>query len=446
MHTSTTQPRTDQRLPNRWVIALMGAWLQLFLGTVYAWSYFQQPLVDTYKEFGWTQTKVAWAFSFAICFLGLAAAWGGTKLPKYGPRKLAVIGGVLFGSGYLLAAAALRWHCLPLLYLGYGIIGGTGLGLGYVTPVATVAKWFPDRKGLATGLVIMGFGFGALLMSKVVAPALMAWSDGNLVTVFLCLGVCFMAATLLGAAFLRNPPPGYLPPTMRQCSVGQPQNSPTAAKNGPVKGDETAAGLPPVNILSFRFAAMWMIFFCNIVAGISIISFQSPLFQDLWRRIDTALSVETLASYGATLIATSALFNGVGRMFWGALSDRIGRLRAFRLMLATQLAVFGLLIVTGNPWLFGASICYVLLCYGGGFGTMPSFILDTFGAQRMAQVYGVILTAWSAAGIVGPQIIAYLKDHYAGHAATYSFYIGAGFLALGLLLALILRRPHAGEK
>lgn len=420
----------------------MGAWLQLFLGTVYAWSYFQQPLVDKYKEIGWTQTKVAWAFSLAICFLGLAAAWGGTKLPKYGPRKLATIGGVFFGSGYLLAAAALHWQCLPLLYLGYGVIGGTGLGLGYVTPVATVAKWFPDHKGLATGLVIMGFGFGALLMSKLIAPELMVWSDGNLVTVFLCLGLGFTAATLLGAAFLRNPPPGYLPPTMRPPTI-----SPLLSGEGPgVRAeDRPIADIPPVNILSFRFAAMWLIFFCNIVAGISIISFQSPLFQDLWRGIDSTLSAKTLASYGATLIAVSALFNGVGRMFWGALSDRIGRLHAFRLMLASQLAVFGLLIVTGNPWLFGASICYVLLCYGGGFGTMPSFILDTFGAQRMAQVYGAILTAWSAGGIVGPQIIAYLKDHYPDHAATYSFFIGAGFLALGLVLSLTFRRPSTSK-
>jgi OFA family oxalate/formate antiporter-like MFS transporter len=192
---------------------------------------------------------------------------------------------------------------------------------------------------------------------------------------------------------------------------------------------------PAVPLFSARFAAMWTIFFCNIVAGISIISFQSPLFQDLWRRVEPTLSAEVLASYGATLIAVGALFNGVGRMFWGALSDRIGRLQAFRWMLASQLLVFLLLIVTGSPWLFGALICYVLLCYGGGFGTMPSFVLDVFGARRMAQVYGVILTAWSAGGIVGPQIVAFLKDHDAQSAASHSFLIGAGFLTVGLLLS-----------
>ena len=421
---------------NRWTIAIAGVWVQVFLGTVYAWSYFQQPLVDQYQAFGWTQAKVSWAFSLAICFLGLAAAWGGAKLPKYGPRKLALLGGVLFGSGYLLAAVALRYHSLPLLYLGYGVIGGIGLGLGYVTPVATVAKWFPDRKGLATGVVIMGFGFGALLLSKIIAPALCQWANDDLAMVFTWLGACFMAAVLLGAAFLHNPPPGYAPPTMSPLAV-EPPTSPLPL------GEGTGVIAMPVNILSFRFAAMWLIFFCNIAAGISIISFQSPLFQDLWRSVDPQLSPEMLASYGATLIAISALFNGVGRMFWGGLSDRIGRLPAFRCMLASQLAAFALLIITGNPWLFGALICYVLLCYGGGFGTMPSFILDVFGAKRMSQVYGVILTAWSAAGIVGPQIVAYLKDHYPEHAAVYSFFVGAGFLGVGLLLSLKLQAPAA---
>ncbi len=418
---------------NRWLIAAAGVWVQLFLGTVYAWSYFQQPLVDQYQEFGWTQEKVAGAFSLAICFLGLAAAWGGAKLPQYGPRKLALLGGVLFGLGYILAAVALRYHSLLLLYFGYGVVGGTGLGLGYVTPVATVAKWFPDRKGLATGLVIMGFGFGALLLSKVIAPALCKWADGDFATVFAWLGVCFMAAVVLGAAFLRNPPPGYAPPTRKTLPAEQTVS--------PVPKEEKAAlESGAEKILSFRFAAIWLIFFCNITAGISIISFQSPLFQDLWRGVNSQLSDKTLASYGATLIAVSALFNGLGRMLWGAMSDRIGRLPAFRCMLGSQLAAFMLLVVTGDPWLFGALVCYVLLCYGGGFGTMPSFILDVFGAKRMPQAYGVILTAWSAAGIVGPQIVAGLKNRYHENAGGYAFFVCAGFLAVGLMLSLVMRK------
>ncbi len=410
---------------SRWVIAAMGTALQLCLGTVYAWSYFQKPLVETY---GWANTKVAWTFSLAICSLGLSAAWGGLQLPRLGPRRLAVAGGVLFGLGYLLAALALSWKSLVLLYLGYGVIGGIGLGLGYVTPVATVAKWFPDKKGLATGMVIMGFGFGALLMSKLVAPWLMNLSGGNLVAVFAWLGVGFMAATATVGLFLRNPPEGFAPPGGRGAAGTAP-----AAPGEPESSDAWRAVVGPT------FALMWLVFFCNILAGISIISFQSPLFQSLWHRLHPELSAAALASYGASLIAVSSVLNGVGRMFWGAVSDHIGRVQTFRVMLASQIVVFGLLMVVDNPWVFGGLICYVLLCYGGGFGTMPAFVLDVFGKWLMATVYGTILTAWSAAGIVGPQLVAFLTDRCPDRASTWSFASGAAFLALGLVLSIFLK-------
>jgi MFS transporter, OFA family, oxalate/formate antiporter len=409
---------------NRWLIALMGTALQLCLGTVYAWSFFQKPLVETYH---WNNAQVAWVFSLAICFLGLAAAWGGLNLTKFGPRRLAVTGGVLFGAGYLLAAAALHWKTLALLYLGYGVIGGTGLGLGYVTPVATIAKWFPDKKGFATGMVVMGFGLGALLMSKVIAPLLLSVTHGNLVSVFGWLGLCFAVVTVIVGSFLRNPPPGYQPAGYVPSAA-----SASAAKEADATPDIRHA------LLSSRFAMMWLVFFCNITAGIAIIGFQSPLMQDLWKKIDPTLSAAVLAGYGAWLIAVSSLFNGLGRFFWGGVSDRIGRVQTFRIMLATQIAAFGILMMTGNPWVFGAVICYVLLCYGGGFGTMPSFVLDVFGSRLMPVVYGTILTAWSAAGIVGPQIVAVLKDRFAARAGFYSFAAGAAFLTLGLLLSLAL--------
>jgi len=410
---------------NRWLIAIMGTLLQLCLGTVYAWSYFQNPLVAGY---GWANTQVAWAFSLAICFLGLAAAAGGLLLPRHGPRRLAMIGGALFGIGYLLAALALHFRSLALLYVGYGIVGGIGLGLGYVTPVATAARWFPDKKGLVTGMVVMGFGFGALLMSKVIAPLLVDIFDGDLVTVFGAIGTMFTVITAIIGSFLRNPPDGFVAPSSALRAM-TPATSAAAT-------DLT----PAACLLSGRFMMMWLVFFCNILAGISIISFQSPLFQDLWRRIDPGLSPAVLAGFGATLIAVSSLFNGAGRLFWGGLSDRMGRAMAFRVMLGSQVVAFGLLIVVGNPWLFGVLICYILLCYGGGFGTMPSFVLDTFGSRMMPVVYGAILTAWSAAGIAGPQIVAYLKDHHAANASRYAFEVSAGFLVIGLVLSFVLSR------
>jgi OFA family oxalate/formate antiporter-like MFS transporter len=401
---------------HRWLIAGMGTLLQLCLGSVYAWSYFQKPLVDAY---GWRNTQVAWAFSLAIGFLGIAAAVGGVLLPKFGPRKLAVAGSLFYGAGYLLAALALHLKSLPLLWLGYGVVGGIGLGLGYVTPVATAAKWFPDKKGLVTGMVVMGFGFGALLMSKVIAPALNAAFPNQLPNVFAGIGVILGLTSLLAASFLRNPP----------------------AATAAVAGGEKVW----LRLVSRQFVLMWLVFFCNIGAGIAIISFQSPLLQDLWKKINPLLSPATLATYGATLIAVSSVFNGLGRFSWGGLSDRLGQIRTFRLMLATQVIAFIALMVVGNPWMFGALICYILLCYGGGFGVMPSFVLNTFGPRLMPVLYGCILTAWSAAGVVGPQVIAWLKDSYGPQASGYAFGLGAGLLALGFLLSLLLTVAKSGD-
>ncbi len=426
----------DERLPNRWLIAVMGTVLQMFLGTAYAWSFFQKPLTEAYH---WTNSEAALAFSIAIFCLGISAAWGGINLPKYGPKKLAMSGGVLFGVGYLLAALALYQQSIALLYIGYGVVGGIGLGLGYVTPVATVAKWHPDRKGLVTGMVIMGFGFGALLMSKIFAPFLMQMTVsadapmGDMVRIFAYLGVFFGVVTLFAGSFLKNPPAGYAP-------QGWKPATPVANTQ---KTDEKGSAIG--SLLTGRFALMWLVFFCNIVAGIAIIGFQSPLIQDLWKRKDSALDVSTLAQYGATLIAISSLFNGLGRMFWGGVSDKIGRIQTFRIMLGTQVVAFMLLSKVSNPWIFQVLVCYVLLCYGGGFGTMPSFVTDVFGQKMMATVYGCILTAWSMGGLVGPQVVAVLKDYCKAHnmeseAASYSFLLGAGFLTVGFIASLALTR------
>lgn len=418
-------------IPNRWLIAVMGVILQLCLGTVYAWSYFQKPLVETYH---WGNSPVAWVFSLAILFLSLAAAVGGALLPRFGPRRLAMLGGTCFGLGYLLAAAALRIHSLPLLYLGYGIIGGTGLGLGYVTPVATAAKWFPDKKGLVTGMVVMGFGLGALLMSKIFAPLLMQLAHGNLVLVFGALGIIFLVITLPVASFLRNPPEGYVPAGFQPAALDAGQQ---AAESFHVSVAQA--------IGSRTFALMWLVFFCNIVAGIMFIGFQSPMLQDILKFKDPALTATQLAAFGATLIAISSIFNGIGRFFWGGLSDKLKRAETFRILLGTQVIAFELLLLMGNaisPWIFGLLVCYVLLCYGGGFGTMPSFVLDVFGWRLMPMVYGSILTAWGAAGIVGPQLVALIKDHAPQQASVYSYAAGAGFLLLGFVAALALKNAR----
>ena len=330
-----------------------------------------------------------------------------------------------FALGYAVGALALSIKSLLLLYVGYGVVGGIGLGLGYVTPVATVAKWFPDKKGLATGMVIMGFGLGALFMSKILAPLFIGMTGGtSLAPVFLLLAAVFLVLSVGSAWFMKNPPPQWLPRGY----------APEGAKAAGAGLDASASKA----IFSRRFVLMWVVFFCNITAGISIISFQSPLLQSLLKNTDPSLSAAALAGFGATLIAASSLFNGAGRFFWGAVSDRIGRAQTFRIMLGSGVVVFALLAFIARPWLFAVLACWVLLCYGGGFGAMPAFIGDVFGTQLMPAVYGAVLTAWSAGGIVGPQIVAILKDRVPERASTLSFIVSGGFVLVGFILALLL--------
>ncbi len=428
------------KMPNRWLIAIMGTVLQLVLGTIYAWSYFQKPLMN-YAN--WNNQQVAWILSLAICFLGLSAAVGGVMLPKMGPRKLAVAGALLYATGWVLGGVALASKNLPLLYIGLGVIGGIGLGLGYVTPVATAAKWFPDKKGFITGMVVMGFGLGALLMSKLIAPFLLDLFtqsiDGAAVVawpkVFFFIALALGLPGLIAGFIMKNPPAGYVP-------KGWNPTSSAATAN-----DESLT--PGQCIFSLRFALMWFIFFCNITAGIMFIGFQSPLLQDLFKAKDPTMTAAALAAAGATLIAISSLFNGIGRFFWGGLSDKIGRIQTFRTILASQVVVFLLLTQVSNPYVFGLLVCYILLCYGGGFGTAPSFVLTVFGSKVMGVVYGSLLTAWSMAGLVGTQLAAYVKDSFKDSpqtAATYIFVIGACFLAAGVLVSFTMSNKPFAKK
>ncbi len=416
----------QQNIGNRWLIAIMGTLLQVCLGTVYAWSVFQKLLTTAYK---WTNAQAMWAFCLAICFLGLAAAWGGINLPKYGPKKLAMTGGFLFGLGYIIAAAALHYSSLVLFLLGYGVIGGCGLGLGYVTPVATAGKWFPDKKGLVTGMVVMGFGLGAAFMSIFFAPFFLSYFNNDLVKVFASLGGLFMVLAMLAASFLKNPPQGYVPEGW----------TPPAQSAQGQQADAITYGVSKF-IFSGKFMMLWLVFCANITAGIALISLQSPILQELYRKMDGTIPAEKLVAYGGLLVAITSLFNGIGRFFWGGMSDKIGRIQTFRVMLGTQIAVFIALIFIHHPLVFGILLCYILLCYGGGFGTMPSLILDTFGAKMMAVVYGFILTAWSAAGIIGPQIIAVLKDKFPAvlEHSKYYYYFGIGILAAAFIITLVL--------
>jgi OFA family oxalate/formate antiporter-like MFS transporter len=427
-----------EKVTNRWLLAVMGTVLQVCLGTVYAWSFFQKPIMAAY---GWNNSQVMWIFSLSICFLGLAAAWGGINLAKFSPTKLAMSGGVLYGAGFILSAWAMHLKSLPLFYLTFGVIGGIGLGLGYMTPVATAAKWFPDKKGFITGMVVMGFGLGALVMSKVIAPFLMNITHNNLVSVFMYIGIIVLILATFSGSFMVNPPKNYIPPGYKPLPL---------SRDSKIAADSLSA---MDCICSGRFLVIWLFFFANICAGIMFIGLQSPMLQDLLRKtsrfsgMEAAAAQGALAAAGATLIAVSSLFNGIGRFFWGGLSDKIGRLVTFRLILGSQILAFTALLFISNPWIFGALVCYILLCYGGGFGTAPSTVLIIFGQRLMPVVYGVLLTAWSTGGIVGPQMAAIIKDKFPENASFYTFLMGAAILTFGLLISFTINdKPFSKGK
>ena len=412
-------------MERKWLIAIMGTLTQLSLGTVYAWSFFQTPITEMA---GWSNTQVAWAFSLSIFMLGVMAAWGGAKIDKYGPRKLAITGGVMYALGYIISAYALSSGTLWLLYLAFGVLGGSGLGLAYVTPVATVSKWFTKNQGLATGMVVMGFGLGALVMSKLLAPFFLQLSSNNLSITFLYIGLTLIVVLPISASFMQLPPTDV-------------KDAETETKQSTVSVGSSASKL----ILSKSFIIIWLMFMINVVAGMIFISFQSPLLQDILKLqmpatdLTDASVIASLNAAGATLIAVSSIFNGLGRFFWGAVSDKIGRITTFRLLLALQAVIFVALVFVSHPLLFSVFVCIVLLCYGGGFGVIPSLINDSYGAKLMPVLYGAALTAWGVGGIIGPQIVAFMKDNYADDAGLYAFVIGSIILVLGLVLSYLYR-------
>ncbi len=404
-------------MSKKWFIAIIGTFTHMLLGTVYAWSFFQTPITEFT---GWSNAQAAWAFSLSIFMLGLTAAWAGNKMSVFGPRKLAMIGGALYGLGYLISGFALGHQSLLLLYLGFGIIGGIGLGFAYVTPVATVSAWFTEKQGLATGMVVMGFGFGALVMSKLLAPIFLTISDGNLSTTFYYIGLIMIVLIPMLANILQ------LPETEKATKTPQEK-------------------IPIASYIKAKpFIVVWLIFTINIVAGMIFISFQSPLLQDLLKlRMPAGTDfsdgrvVASLAASGATLIAVSSIFNGLGRFVWGAVSDKVGRMATFRILLALQAVIFCMLLFVSQPLVFSVLVCVVLLSYGGGFGVLPSLTKDMYGSKLMPSLYGALLTAWGVGGIIGPQIVAFMKDNYAEKAGLYAFMIGGGLLVVGLVLSYL---------
>jgi OFA family oxalate/formate antiporter-like MFS transporter len=391
----------------RWVVAAAGTALMAVLGAVYSWSLYVQPLA---AAFGWSARITTGAFSTAIFFLGVGAIAGGRLQDRHGPRPVALAGAALWALGNVAAGLGVGRLGAPWLYLSYGVVGGLGLGLGYVTPVAAVAKWFGARRGLGTGLVVMGFGLGAFLYNlamRALGPMVDAEAIGAR---FTGSGLVFGAVGLSAAALLRDPPP-----------------APPGGGPGPA-----AAGWPPSAALRTpQFWALWAMLFLNVSAGILFISSAVPLLCEL-----TAIPADqAVAVYGFIAVA-----NGLGRFLWGAVSDRLGRRLAFALIYGLQAAVFA--VVGGVHALPAVTALFalVLLCYGGGFGTMPSLCADWFGTRHLGVNYGWLLSAWGVAGVAGPGYVAAVKDLTGSYLGALP--VMAAVLGVAVALPALARPPR----
>lgn len=400
--------------PNRWLIAAAGVVMQLLLGTVYAWSVFKAPFAETGMA---SATEVGYTFTILMAVVGLAAAFGGKFVDKAGARMVATMGVTLFAIGLLLAGVAAQIGNKWLLWIGFGVIGGIGNGLGYVTPIAVLVRWFPDKRGFITGLAVMGFGFGSVLMFFL-APQLLA--KLGLANSFYAFGAIFFVVLVSAAQFFRNPPEGWKPPVAVQQKAA-------AAASVPVADLSKALGM-------YQFYLLWVILFINVSAGLALISNLVPMAKE-------ACGL-TLAE-AANISAITMVFNGLGRIIWASLSDVLGRKLTFALVLGSQIPVVVVVANTGSPLIFAILACYWMACYGAGFATMPAYAADTFTAKNMGQIYGKILLAWSAAGIVGPIMMEQIK------VATGSFkgalYAAAAMLAVGFIVNLFYKKPQAEQ-
>ncbi len=387
--------------------------MQVALGAVYAWSVFRIPLTKTYS---WTIPEVTLAFEIAILVLGFAAFGGGVWMRRAGPRPVAIASALLYGCGVALAGPS--GGNLGLRYLTYGILAGVGLGLGYIVPIATLLQWFPDRRGMITGIAVAGFSAGALITAPLAQVLIQV--VGVAVT-FEILGVAYLAIIAGSAFFMKKPPSGYMPPGF------DPSNSKWREETSQTFVLRQA-------LVTWQWYALWLTLFLNTCAGIALISQASPMAQEI---------CHVTAARAAGLVGIVSIANGAGRLLWGWLSDLLGRRSVFVTMFLLQALVFAFLSRVHS---FGVStilVFLVLLCYGGGFGTMPAFAADFFGPNHIGSVYGFMLTAWGAAGVCGPTLIAQVREatgHYEG-----ALQIMATVMLLGAVAPLLLSLPKTRQ-
>lgn len=402
-----------EKVKNRWLIAASAVGIHLSIGSVYAWSVYTKPLIN---QFGWDLKDTQFTFSLAIFFLGISAAFLGHYLERKGPRRSGLLAATFFGIGIAGSGLAINLQSIYLLYLFYGVFGGIGLGLGYITPVSTLVKWFPDRRGLATGLAIMGFGFAALLSSPIIVYLIDAV---GIAKTFFIMGGAYFIIMLLSSLYLSPPPEGWLP-----------QGFKTTIDSGKRKLPQDLSQLTANEaVKTRRFWYLWLMLFINISCGIAIISVASPMAQEY-----AGLTVAA----AATMVGIMGLFNGVGRIGWASLSDKIGRPAIYSIFFIIQIVAFFLLPGVTNVILFQILIFVIMSCYGGGFATIPAYIGDIFGTKQLGAIHGYILTAWAAAGMAGPLFAAWARTVTRNYNGTLYFF--AGLLLVALFISILMMR------
>ena len=418
---------------NRWLIVPAALAIHLSIGQVYGFSVFKKPMME---HFGVGEVAVGWIFSLAIGMLGTSSALFGSWVEKVGPRASMSVAGVLWVLGFLVATLGITSGNLWLVYFGYGFIGGIGLGIGYISPVSTLMKWFPDRPGLATGLAIMGFGGGALIASPASNRLMEAFGGGTeiadraagLQPTFITLALVYLVVIAMGAYCIRLPHPDWTP-------SGAPKRNTKPSEVAIVGANVSASNA----IRTPQFWCLWVILFCNITAGIGILENAAPMVQDYFPTLTAAAA--------AGFVGLLSLANMGGRFIWSSASDVIGRKNIYMVYLGVGLIFYFVLASAGHTslGLFVACALVLLTFYGGGFSTIPAYLRDLFGVYQVGAIHGRLLTAWSAAGVAGPLIINMVVERQASRGNEgpelyqLSLYIMCVLLAVGLVANFLVK-------
>lgn len=384
----------NKKVKNRWFIVTSAVGIHLSIGSVYAWSNFTTPLMEQFK---WTASQVQLTFSLAILFLGLSAAFLGHFVEKHGPRKAGLLAAAFFGVGVFGSGFAVNIGSLPLLYICYGVLGGIGLGVGYIAPVSTLVKWFPDRRGMATGLAIMGFGFAAAISSPIMDALIKSVGTAN---TFFILGASYFIVMTVSSLYLEKPDEDWSPKGFKE-----------KLASGKVTEDLSQMTANEA-IKTSRFYYLWIMLFINVTCGIAILSAAKPLAVE---------SIGLSTAEAAALVGILGLFNGLGRIGWAAASDYLGRPNTYTTFFVLQIILFSILPFTSVSILFQLMLVIIYTCYGGGFSAIPAYIGDLFGTKQLGAIHGYILTAWAAAGLAGPMFAAYIKDATGSYANSLLF-------------------------